>query len=438
MTALIEESAKEFRLNGSIDIDAMLDKPFNRFLDDWQAEAGLKTFRDAIAEAIKIRAGEGEHFDISLQEWNSFARKASLNAARQKAKSLGLNLLWDCEQAKTPDGYYQIEGGIEYAKAKSLAVAPFADILWMETKSANLKEAAEYANAIHAEYPDKMLAYNLSPSFNWDTTGMTEDEMRQFPEELGKLGFVFNFITYGGHQIDGLAAEEFATALKQDGMLALARLQRKIRLIESPYRTPQTLVGGPRQDAALLACSGHTATTKAMGRGSTQFQHLIQTEVPTKLLEDWLKLWAAHNRILVPLHVQLRPHMSGGSELLKLSVMNDARVSAIVFFAHIQDRRGHSILSIRDQNTYDLAMRKRRLMTLVHIYLIHRYQIDSVHYVTPTQDNQYQAEKMKDLGIYSTVNTEIGQIIVASVNDRRISELLNPDRSALRNLIEKK
>lgn len=67
------------------------------------------------------------------------------------------------------------------------------------------------------------------------------------------MGFVFNFITYGGHQIDGVAAEEFATALRQDGMLALARLQRKMRLVESPYRTPQTLVGGPRSDAALAA-----------------------------------------------------------------------------------------------------------------------------------------------------------------------------------------
>jgi isocitrate lyase len=95
-----------------------------------------------------------------------------------------------------------------------------------------------------------MLAYNLSPSFNWDTTGLTDDEMRSFPEELGRLGFVFNFITYGGHQIDGLAAEEFATALRDDGMLALARLQRKFRLLESPYRTPQSLVGGDRQDAA--------------------------------------------------------------------------------------------------------------------------------------------------------------------------------------------
>ena len=113
--------------------------------------------------------------------------------------------------------------------------------------------ARQFADAIHAEFPDKMLAYNLSPSFNWDSTGMNDEQMRRFPEELGKMGFVFNFITYGGHQIDGLAAEEFATALRQDGMLALARLQRKFRLLESPYRTPQTLVGGPRVDAALMS-----------------------------------------------------------------------------------------------------------------------------------------------------------------------------------------
>ena len=78
-------------------------------------------------------------------------------------------------------------------------------------------------------------------------------------------------------------------------MLALARLQRKFRLLESPYRTPQTLVGGPRADAALMASSGRTATTKAMGKGSTQFQHLVQTEVPPKLLEEWLAMWREHH-----------------------------------------------------------------------------------------------------------------------------------------------
>ena len=169
---------------------------------------------------------------------------------------MGVDVTWDCERSRTPEGYYPVRGGIEYAIAKSLAVAPFADIIWMETKTANLPYAKRFADAIHAKFPNQMLAYNLSPSFNWDTTGMSEQEMRDFPAEIGKLGYVFDFITYGGHQVDGLASEEFATALKQDGMLALARLQRKLRLVESPYKTPQSLVGGPRLDSALIACSG--------------------------------------------------------------------------------------------------------------------------------------------------------------------------------------
>src|SRR6202035_899666 len=162
--------------------------------------------------------------------------------------------------------------------------------------------------------------------------------MRRFPEELGKLGFVFNFITYGGHQIDGLAAEEFAVALKQDGMLSLARLQRKLRLVESPYRTPQTLVGGPRLDAALAAASGRTATTKAMGAGSTQHQHLVQTEVPVKLLEGWLAMWSEHYQLSEKLRVQLRPRRAG-SDVLELGIYGeDEEQLANVVVDPIKDR----------------------------------------------------------------------------------------------------
>jgi isocitrate lyase len=220
-------------------------------------------------------------------------------------------------------------------------------------------------------------------------------------------------------------------------MLALARLQRKIRLVESPYKTPQTLVGGPRADAALLASSGRTATTVAMGKGSTQTQHLIQTEVPKKLLEEWLSLWRDHYQIEPVLRVRLRPQRAG-SELLELSIVDDAdKQLANVVFAPIQDRRGRNILSVRDQNTFEEALRKKRLMSLIHLYLIHRYQTDSVHYVTPTDDNRYQTERMQAHGIFREVNTEVGQIIVADVNKPRIDELVSPDRKALLALIRK-
>jgi isocitrate lyase len=282
-----------------------------------------------------------------------------------------------------------------------------------------------------------MLAYNLSPSFNWDTTGMSDEEMKRFPEELGKMGFVFNFITYGGHQIDGVAAEEFATNLRQDGMLALARLQRKMRLVESPYRTPQTLVGGPRSDAALAASSGRTATTKAMGKGSTQHQHLTQTEVPKKLLEEWLALWSEHYQLDEKLRVTLRPRRAG-SDVLELGIYGggDEQLANVVVDP-IKDRHGRSILQVRDQNTFAEKLRQKRLMTLIHLWLVHRFKADAVYYVTPTEDNLYQTEKMKSHGIFSEVYQEVGEIIVAEVNKPRIAELLTPDRVALRKLITK-
>jgi isocitrate lyase len=418
-------------------LDSMFDRVASRFLEAWEDDAGLNTFGEAVAEVIEFRAREGEPVEISAEDWRRFSSRAALSAAREKAIELGIEVEWDAEAARTPEGYYQVRGGIPYAIAKSLAAAPFADLLWMETKTANLDDAREFAEAIHAEFPDKMLAYNLSPSFSWDTTGMSDDEMRSFPEELGKLGFVFNFITYGGHQIDGLAAEEFATALKQDGMLALARLQRKLRMVESPYRTPQTLVGGPRADASLVATSGRTATTMAMGKGSTQHQHLVQTEVPKKLLEEWLAMWTHHYELPGGLRVQMRPHRAG-SELLELGVYDKGEEKlANVIFAPIHDRRGRSILSVRDQNTFAESLRKKRLMTLIHLFMVHRFKADSVHYVTPTEDNQYQVAKMRSHGIFSEVETEVGQIIVADVNHQRITELLASDRVSLGKLIRK-
>jgi isocitrate lyase len=431
----IDDAARRFTSRGDSP-ESVLDALADRFIERWQAAAGLKTLGEAVADAMAFRADEDSPLEMTIEEWRRFGATASWYTARAKASGMGLDVYWDPEPAKTPEGYYQIRGGVPYAIVKSLAAAPFADLLWMETKTADLADAREFADAIHAVYPDKMLAYNLSPSFSWDTTGMSEDEMRQFPTELGKMGFVFNFITYGGHQIDGLAAEEFTAALREDGMLALARLQRKFRLVESPYRTPQTLVGGPRADAALMAVSGQTATTKAMGAGSTQSQHLVQTEVPPKLLTSWLATWADRHGIAGPLRATLRP-LSSGSELLELSVADPSQEKlANVVFATIQDRRGRSILSIRDQNTFDESLRRKRLMTLMHVFLIHRYKAAAVHYLTPTEDNHRQCEGLQRLGIFETTSDEVGQIIVADVNTSTVSDLVQPTSDARESLIK--
>ena len=428
--ATIDEVARG-HADGNGTVDQALDAVADRFIETWESGARLKTLGEAVADVMRFRADEGAQLEMTVDEWQTFAATASWRSARAAAQRMGLDVTWDPDLVRTPEGYYQVRGGIAYAIAKSLAAAPYADILWMETKTADLSDAREFAEAIHAVHPDKMLAYNLSPSFNWDTTGMSDDEMRAFPTELGELGYVFNFITYGGHQIDGLAAEEFTTALREDGMLALARLQRKLRLLESPYRTPQTLVGGPRADAALLAASGQTATTKAMGLGSTQVQHLVQTEVPPKLLAGWLKEWATHHGLGYEPGVSLRPH-TAGSEVLELSVTDaDGGKLANIVFTVIRDRRGRAILSVRDQNTFDASLRRKRLMTLLHLFLIHRYAAASVHYLTPTDDNRRQCERMRERGIFCAVGDEVGEIIVAEVDAETVRRLVSTDGDAL-------
>ncbi len=192
-------------------------------------------------------------------------------------------------------------------------------------------------------------------------------------------------------------------------------------------------------DAMLTASSGRTATTKAMGKGSTQFQHLVQTEVPTKVLEDWLEIWAKHYKIKGTLRVELRPHRAG-SDLLELNILSSKSKNkmADVIFGSIQDLRGKNIISIRDQNTFSTEFRKKRLMTIIHLFLIHRYKGDSVHYVNPTDDNMKQTQGMKRLGIYSDVNTEVGDIIVAGINAKKVKDLLAEDQVELKNLIAKK
>ena len=434
----IDACVERARSGSSSEMEAAFDEAGAILSEKWEDAAGLMTYGEAVIEAMRFRKEEGFELPMTEEEWLEFAKTASYRRASAKAAEMGLRVTWDSELARTSEGYYQVRGGIPYAIAKSLAVAPYADLLWMETKTANLEEAREFAEAVHAVYPNQMLAYNLSPSFNWDTTGMTEQEMRDFPKEIGKLGFVFNFITYGGHQIDGWAAEEFTTDLRENGMLALAKLQRRLRLLESPYSKPQSYVGGPRLDAALAASLGRNATTKAMGKGSTEHQHRIQTEVPVKVLDGWLDAWAAHYGMDPAPRARLRPHRAS-SELIELSLLRGGEEEKVldVVYAAIEDRAGRSILSIRDQNTRAEDCKRKRLMTLAQLYLLYRYDADAVHYVTPTDDNRHQTVRMQELGLFSEVGAEIGDMIVATVHRERIAALVDPKSDALARLIAK-
>ena len=133
---------------GGLSVDAAIDQAIDQLVDLWQQEAGVATFAESVAAVIELDAAEERPVAMTKDEWMLFAARASPYEARQKARALDTAVTWDCEHAKTVDGYYQVRGGLDYAIAKSLAAAPFADLLWMETKTANLASIQRKSPAV--------------------------------------------------------------------------------------------------------------------------------------------------------------------------------------------------------------------------------------------------------------------------------------------------
>ncbi|MCP4804022.1 MAG: isocitrate lyase [Proteobacteria bacterium] len=127
---------------------------------------------------------------------------------------------------RTEEGFYRITGGIDQAIARGLAYAPYADLIWCETSKPNLEEATKFANAIHARFPGKKLAYNCSPSFNWKKH-LTDAEIATFQVELGKLGYAFQFVTLAGFHALNHGMFQLARGYKAGGMAAYSKLQEE-------------------------------------------------------------------------------------------------------------------------------------------------------------------------------------------------------------------
>jgi|TARA_B110001454_G_scaffold88515_1_gene84680 isocitrate lyase len=128
---------------------------------------------------------------------------------------------------RTSEGFYQISGGLEMGCERGQAFAEYADLVWCETSKPCLKDAKRFADAVRGAYPEQLLAYNCSPSFNWKQHIPSEDELVQFQEELGKMGFKFQFITLAGFHTTNFAVFDFAREYKKNGMLAFSQLQQK-------------------------------------------------------------------------------------------------------------------------------------------------------------------------------------------------------------------
>jgi isocitrate lyase len=211
----------------------------------------------------------------------------TLLIARTDANSAGL-LLSDADPRdrefiygeRTPEGFYQFRGGIEAAIARGLAYAPYVDMLWCETSTPDLAEAKTFADAIHAKFPGKLLAYNCSPSFNWKKK-LDDVTIANFQQELGKMGYKFQFVTLAGFHSLNMSMFHLARGYANSGMTAYTKLQQEeFAAQETGYRaiTHQAFVGTGFFDAIAQLVSGGSSSTTALA-GSTEAEQFHAASV---------------------------------------------------------------------------------------------------------------------------------------------------------------
>ncbi len=194
-----------------------------------------------------------------------------------RTDSLGANLITsdidDRDHAfisgdRTEEGFYRFDNGIEAAIARGMAFAPYADLIWFETSEPNMEEAKMFAEAIHKEFPGKLLAYNCSPSFNWKKK-LTDQEIAVFQDAIGDMGYKFQFVTLAGFHTLNHSMFELANDYKTRGMAAYSEFQQREFASEAQGYTAtrhQREVGaGYYDDVALVVSSGNASTTALSG-----------------------------------------------------------------------------------------------------------------------------------------------------------------------------
>jgi isocitrate lyase len=240
--------------------------------DEWTASAQLKTFGDCVKDTIASLSTNENDKQRKLQEWSnatSYDKCLSNEQAREVAASLGVAaVFWDWDLPRTREGFYRFKGSVAAAVVRGRAFAPYADVLWMETSSPNIAECTAFAQGVKAAFPEAMLAYNLSPSFNWDASGMSDADMAAFIPRVAGLGYVWQFITLAGFHADALVTDTFARDFARRGMLAyVERIQREERNNGVETLEHQKWSGANFYDRVLKTVQGGISSTAAMGKG---------------------------------------------------------------------------------------------------------------------------------------------------------------------------
>merc|ERR1711997_951772 len=219
---------------------------------NWEERAGYMTFPDAVAKVLKSKG-------VDPSKWLKDSLKMSLAEMRKAAAGLGAgDVHFDWDVARSVEGYFRIKGSTDFCIQRGIAFAPYADCIWMETGKPILSQATQFAKEVRAAVPHQMLAYNLSPSFNWD---------------LAKLGFCWQFITLAGFHCDALSIDIFAREYAKRGAAAYVQLiQRQERENKVETLTHQKWSGSEIVDEMGNIISGGTSSTGIMSAGVTEKQ----------------------------------------------------------------------------------------------------------------------------------------------------------------------
>nr|CAG28681.1 isocitrate lyase [Fusarium fujikuroi] len=242
-----------------------------RIEDEWLAKANLSRFDDAVTAAID--AGSSTDKASLKRDYLSKAKgKSNLEARAIARQVLGHDIFFDWDAPRTREGYFRLKGGCDCAVNRAIAYAPYCDAIWMESKLPDYAQAKEFAEGVHAVWPEKKLAYNLSPSFNWKTA-MPRDEQETYIRRLAKLGYCWQFITLAGLHTTALISDQFAKAYSTVGMRAYGELvqepemEQKVDVVKHQKWSGATYV-----DELQKMVTGGISSTAAMGAGVTEEQ----------------------------------------------------------------------------------------------------------------------------------------------------------------------
>jgi isocitrate lyase len=245
--------------------------------EEWNAKAKPMTFGEAVLDKISsLPVSQGKKNEM-VRMWKASDPDALSNAAAHRVadsifgKKNSIYLDW--EACRVREGYYRIKPGTDYCIQRARAYAPHADLIWMETGKPGIPVARKFSEGVKKMYPNQMLAYNLSPSFNWDASGMTDQELARFNDDLGKLGYAWQFITLAGFHSNGLVVTKLARSFGDEGMLAYVRdIQRQEKVEDVELLKHQKWSGAELVDKMVNVASGGQSSTAAMGAGVTEDQ----------------------------------------------------------------------------------------------------------------------------------------------------------------------